>query len=323
MSVVIRIRAWPRIAATGATVALMLAGGSNDEPYGQGYMAGIIADPRFESSISFTDEGWAARAVPQSGPIAWMPAEPERLDPLAAYYWRDAAIEIDRIKDGVTTRRLTGTVAEATISEGRLVITCADLSNRLDKPFATATFAGTGGIEGGDFAVGRVKRRSFGRVWNIEGRLLDKANNIYEFGDPAFPLQGCTALRDKGRSGALGIIGWQGSVAATFAALQASAPQQGGGVFAPSIACAKWWTQPAGPLTADLQGEASGYSETAAGIAGQLLSRAGGPAISNLAAATALRPGVAGLHIGDSSETVASSAKRMDINSLPLSVLHH
>lgn len=313
MSLVIRIRAWPRIAATGSIALVCLAGGNNDAPHydGQHYMAGVIADPRFEMSVSFGDDGWAARAVPQVGAIGWAPAEPERLDPLAAYYWRDAAIEIERIRDGVTTRRLTGTVAEAAISEGRLVITCADLSNRLDKPFVTATFAGTGGIEGGDFATGRVKRRSFGRVWNVEGRLLDKANSIYEFGDPAFPLQGCTALRDKGRAGPLGILGWQGSVAATLAALQASEPSQGGGIFAPSIACAKWWTQPAGPLTADLLGEADGYAETVAGIAAQLLARADGPVISNLAAAQALRPGAAGLHIGDNSETAAGALDRL------------
>ena len=313
MSVVFRIRAWPRIAATGATVAVYLAGGNNDAPHydGQHYMAGVIADPRFEASVSFTDDGWSARAVPQASAIGWKPAEPERLDALAGYYWRDAAIEIDRIKDGISTRRLTGSIAEVNVREGGLVISCADLTNRLDKPFVTATFAGTGGIEGGDFAIGRVKRRSFGRVWNVEGRLLDKANNIYEFGDPAFPLQGCTALRDKGRAGTFTVLAWQGSIAATFAALQASAPVQGGGVFAPSIACAKWWTQPSGPLTADLQGEASGYSETAARIAAQLLAAVGGTAISNLAVASGYRSAQSGIHIGDASVTTAAALDRL------------
>ncbi|SCW56284.1 hypothetical protein SAMN02927924_01376 [Sphingobium faniae] len=314
MSVVVRIRAWPRVAATGAPVALFLAGGGNDAPYHDGanhYQAGVVADPRFEASLSFTDESWAARAIPQASAIGWMPDNPARLDGMAAYYWRDAAIEIDRIKDGVVTRRLTGTIAEATVAEGRLVITCADLSQRLDKAIATATFAGTGGIEGGDFAIGRVKRRNFGLVWNIEGRLLDKANNIYEFGDPAFALQGCTALRDKGRAGTLAILGWQGSMAATFAALQASVPVRGGGVFAPSIACAKWWTQPSGPLTADLKGEAAGYSENVVGVAAQLLDRANGPAIANQAAAQAFRTGPAGLHIGDANESMAAALDRL------------
>ncbi|MGE4321764.1 MAG: hypothetical protein AB7E60_01890 [Sphingobium sp.] len=314
MSVLTRIRIWPRVAASGAAVAVFLAGGSDHRPYHDGaahYQAGIVAHPRFEASISFDDDGWGARAVPTAAAIGWMPAEPARLDGMAALYWRDATIEVDRVANGVVTRRLTGTVAEAAIDGGMLRITCADLAQRLDKPFAPATFDGTGGIEGGDFATGRPKRRSFGRVWNVEGRLLDQANNIYEFGDPSRPLLACTALRDKGRAGALGIVAWQGSIAATLAALKAAVPVRGGGVFAPSIACAKWWTQPAGPLTADLQGEAAGYAETPAGIAAQLLVAAGGPAISNLAAAVALRPGVSGLHIGDTSETTASALDRL------------
>lgn len=311
MSVAFRIRAWPRAAATGAAVAIFLAGGNNGAPHHDGtnhYQAGIVADPRFEAMVSFTDEGWGAKAVPLAGAIGWSPSDPAKLDPIAALYWKDAAIEIDRIKDGVTTRRLTGAVAEATVVDGKLVITCADLSQKLDKPFTTATFAGTGGIEGGASATGRTKRRNFGLVWNVEGRLLDKVNNIYEFGDPAFPLQGCTALRDMGRAGPLGIIAWQGSIAATLNALKAATPQRGGGLFAPSIACAKWWTQPAGPLTADLQGEASGYSQTPAGVAAQLLAAAGGPAISDAGPA---RTTPVGLHIGDNSETTSGALDRL------------
>ncbi|SER09379.1 hypothetical protein [Sphingobium sp. YR768] len=314
MSVVTRIRAWPRNALTGAAVAIFLAGGNNGAPHYDGsdhYLAGIVAHPRFEAALSFDEEGWSARAVPAVSAIGWQPAEPSRLDPVAALYWRDAAIEVDRISGNAIQRRLTGTVAEATIKDGVLVITCADLSNRLDKPFATGTFAGTGGIEGGESATGRVKRRSFGKVWNVEGRLLDAANNIYEFGDPAFPLQGCSALRDMGRAGPLGIVAWQGSIDATLAVLKLATPERGGGVFAPSIACGKWWTQPAGPLTADLLGEAAGYSQTAAGIAAQLLASAGGPGIANLAAASALRPAACGLHIGDGTETCATALDRL------------
>ncbi|WP_300113461.1 hypothetical protein [Sphingobium sp.] len=311
MSVVTRIRIWPRNAATGVAVAIALAGGNDGTPHHDGsghYQAGLIADARFEASVSFDNDGWAARAVPAASAIAWAPAEPARLDPMAALYWPGAAIEIDRVKNGVVSRRLTGTVAEATITDGKLVITCADLAKKLDKPFTTATFTGAGGIEGGDFAVGRTKRRSFGLVWNVEGRLLDQANSIYEFGDPSFPLQGCTALRDMGRAGPLGIVAWQGSIDATFAALRAATPERGGGVFAPSIACAKWWTQPAGPLTADLKGEADGYSETLSGIAAQILAAAGGPAISDMGPA---RNAAAGLHVGDSNETSAAILDRL------------
>ena len=87
-------------------------------------------------------------------------------------------------------------------------------------------------------------------------RLIDAANSIYEFGDPAFGFSAWSALRDKGREGTFTTLAWQGSIAATLAALQAAVAERGGGVVAPSIACAKWWTQPSGPLTADFIGSA-------------------------------------------------------------------
>lgn len=311
MSVVVRIRLWPRDAATGAVIPVFLAGGNNGAPFHDGdhhYRAGILSDPRFSAATPFTDQEWGGRAVPQASAIGWMPSDPAQLDELATLYWRDAAIEVDRVSALGVQRRLTGTVAEASVGEGRMVITCADLSKDLDKPVTASAFAGTGGIEGGDYAAGRAKRRSFGLVWDIEGRLLDKANNIYEFGDPAYPLLGCSALRDKGRAGPLGIVAWQGSIDATLNALRASAPQNGGGVFAPSIACAKWYTKPVGPLCADLRGEAAGYSENAAGIVAQLLARAGGPAIGD---AGPPRPAPMGIHIGDNSETTAEALNRL------------
>ncbi|WP_336973409.1 gp53-like domain-containing protein [Sphingobium aromaticiconvertens] len=309
------IRAYPRNAATGAIVPIRLAGGATGKPYHDGaghYMAGIVTHPSFEAKMSFDDSGWTGRVVPTSSALSFKPADPSRLDILLGYYWRDAAIEVDRINGPLVTRRLTGVVADATIAEGGLVITAADLAKSLDKPPVSAQFAGTGGIEGGIYAIGRPKRRSLGRVFNIEGRLLDQAYNIYEFGDPARPLLAFDVLRDKGRAGATVLLEWQGSIADTFAALRAAVAPQGGGVVAPSIACAKWWTQPAGPLTANLRGETGGgYAETVAGVAAQLLASEGGPVISNLAASIAARPGPAGLHIRDVTETAASALDRL------------
>lgn len=73
---------------------------------------------------------------------------------------------------------------------------------------------------------------------------------------------------------------WAGSTAATLTALQAAAAPQGGGVICPSIGCVKWWTQ-VGDLTADIKGEiGSGYVETTAAIAQQLVLAASGPAFA-------------------------------------------
>ncbi|MCP5392202.1 MAG: hypothetical protein H6920_11350, partial [Sphingomonadaceae bacterium] len=143
-------------------------------------------------------------------------------------------------------------------------------------------------------------------------RLIDAANSIYEFGDPAFGFSAWSALRDKGREGTFTTLAWQGSIAATLAALQAAVAERGGGVVAPSIACAKWWTQPSGPLTADFIGSAgSGGSMQAAAIADALSQSVAGPAVAGLAAANALRPGTAGLHVGGENESFAQAIDRL------------
>ena len=316
MSQVVFVRAWPRDAVTGIAALIRMAGGGAALPYyrdGAHSRAGIIKAPRFTASLGYGDSGWTGGVVPAVTAISFRPGDPALIDQMMAGYWRGQSVEVD-IGDeyGALARRLTGVVASVAEQDGALAITAADLSHKLAKPLATGTFAGTGGIEGDAIAEGRVKRRSFGRVFNVEGRLLNAAYNIYEFGDPARPLQSCTVLRDKGRAGTLVTLGWQGSIAATLAALQAAEVPEGGGVFAPSIVCAKWWTQPAGPLTADLLGEiGDAYVETVAQIAAAVSSDLSGPAIANLAEAIAMRPAPAGVHVDDAITTGAAVLDEM------------
>jgi hypothetical protein len=312
------MRAWPRNPATGAEVAVRLAGGGSHTPYrllGQDYWAGLASPPRFSSRLGFDDRGWTGRNTPESSALAYAPATAARRDKLLPLVWKGARVEIDAGEEGQPlTRELTGDIADAAWRDGVLAITVADLSRRYDRAILAAPFAGSGGLEGFAGAAGRLKRRSWGRVRNVEGRLLDPANNIYEFGDPAFALQAITALRDKGREGTISTVAWAGSAAATLAALIASTPAQGGGTVAPSIACAKWWTQPAGPLTADIEGEVgAGYVSTVAGIASRLVVLAGGSAIANLATADGWRPGLAGLHVDEANETWAAAIDRVTL----------
>jgi hypothetical protein len=149
-----------------------------------------------------------------------------------------------------------------------------------------------------------------GPVWNLRGDPIDKANNIYCYADPARPIQAITAVRDKGAAAAaLTTVAWVGSAAATLAALQAATAPVGGGVLCPSIACVKWWTQPAGDLCADLQGEiGAGYVETTAEIAQRLVQALGGPdfAAGTVAAAAAARPAPVGWIAKDENETVSA-----------------
>lgn len=308
------IVAGPRSPESGAVQTVRLGGGGTAPLYhgGQHYRAGIVRPPRFSTRLAFDDDGWTGGTLPTTGTIVFSPAQASLLNELAALYWKNAAITISAGPDeGPFATVLTGTVADASSASGRLVLTIADLSFGIDKPLVTARFAGSGGIEGFAEVAGRLKRRSWGRCANVEGRVLDKANNIYEFGDPGRPLQGFDAVRDKGNAGAIVGLAWQGSIAATFAALQAATAPAGGAVVAPSIACAKWWTQPS-TLTADIRGETSGgYVEDVIGVASRILTAANGPAIANAGTAAGWRPGAAGLHIDNENETAAQAIDRV------------
>lgn len=90
---------------------------------------------------------------------------------LAAYYWKDAPITVrigpEGAYPGVT---LTGKVLEALVDGGTLKIALADPAADLEKPFPITRYAGTGGLEGPAEWEGTVKRRLFGRVWNVRRR---------------------------------------------------------------------------------------------------------------------------------------------------------
>lgn len=310
---VILVTAYPRRVSDGAIQVQRLAGGGDGQPYyygGEHYRAGVMTLSRFSAELTFGQDGWTGGAMPQTGIIQYATADAAFRDTLAGLYWGNASIVIQSLTEGgAIGTDLTGTALGATSGpDGVISITVADLSAGMDRPLLTSRFAGTGGVEGALDQAGRLKRRSWGRCYNVEARLIDKVNNIYEVGDPARPLRSIVAVRDKGMAAsALMPVEWQGSVSATFAALQAAYAPDGGGAVAPSIACIKWWTRPDSPLTADLLGEiGTGYVETIPEIIERISSGHGGPSIVNLPAAIALRPDAAGVHVDHEDQTIAS-----------------
>ena len=120
-------------------------------------------------------------------------------------------------------------------------------------------------------------------------------------------------MRDKGvpaAAGALSVLPWQGSSEATFAALQGVQADDGGGVLCPSIACIKWWTEPAGDLHADVRGEiAGGYVDTAPEIAARIVAARSTLefAPGAIAAAVAARSAACGWRIENESSTAADA----------------
>jgi hypothetical protein len=320
MARTILVEASPWNATTGATVPVALAGGGvkayrhrsrND------WLSGIVSEPRFSAKVEFDQNGFSGGARPQLGPLEFFPASQATIASLSALLWAGAAIEVfvgdDELAVPTWTTLVKGTVVDVTVRNGQMSFALRDASAALDDPALTERFAGTGDIEGDSTVAERVKRRSFGRVFNVEARLLNAAELIFEIGDPSKPLQSIDDVKDMGRSASsLVSVAWQGSVTATLNALIATTAPQGGGVIAPSIACVKWWTTPQGPLTVDFKGEiGSGYVETAASIAERIVSAASSLTISNVAAINGVRGDVAGIHLDNASESSAQALDRL------------
>ena len=313
---VILVEAQPARAADGIAETIRLAGGGALAPYtysGQtDWRSGVVGLPTLIASLEYEGGEFPAGSVPAAAAIEWAPSNKALLSATASYVWADAPITVRIGSEGAALPpvRISGKVLDAKASGGKLTIALADPATSLKKPLLTARFAGTGGLEGPAEWDGQIRRRVWGRIWNLSGDPLDAANNIYCYADPLRPLQAFDAVRDKGApAAALTTLAWQGSAAATFAALQAATVPAGGGVACPSIACVKWWTQPAGELCADLRGEVgSGYVETTAGIAQLLVEAIGGPAFTagSVSAASAARPAPVGWVAKDDTSTVAA-----------------
>lgn len=304
------------------TVPLRLAGGGS-RGYtgyrgGNDWRASGVRLPRFTAALEFTAEGWTGGAIPQTASVACFTHDKALAATLASFYWPGAPIEIrsgDDATPGEPTWKieLVGRVASASVDKGVLTLIVSDLSGALAKPALVTNFLGTGDLEGGSDATGRPRRRSWGAVFNVEGRLLDKANSIYEFGDTTLSgaVTGFAAVKDKGREGPLTAVGWQGSAIATLNALRATAAPAGGGVVAPSIACVKWWTTPSGPLTADLNGAHPGSYVPAYLAELVAATYAPGMTVTNTAAAAGWRNVTSGVHVDDTSETVGGVLDRL------------
>lgn len=307
--------------AAGAPVELALAGGG-ERPYihmgRNDWRAGLARVPLFAAGIGFDQGGWNGGTVPTTGAIEVYSTDTARFSYLASLFWPDApwSLYVGDDAIGEFTLYLKGTIAKHETSGGVLRLTLSDLSGSLTQPIASGLFAGTGGIEGDEAAASRVKRRTFGRAFNIRGQVLLKADNVFEFGDPGRSFREFVAVRDKGRAAlpsSVLTIAWQGSIAATLAALRAATAPQGGAVTAPSIACVKWWTTPSGPLTADVVGEGAGL--TVSSLARDIVTAGSTLTISNQALGDALRPGAAGLHVEDGSTSYAQALDRLLLGS--------
>jgi len=307
---VILIEAQPR-RADGVVETVRLGGGGGALPYiyaGQHYRAGIEALPTVIGSLTYDGE-IVGGGVTEAMTLSWAPAGHAGVNDLSRFFWPDTAIIVRFGPEGALPPVLSqGKVTDAASAEGKLSIAMADPAADVMKPLPAIYYAGTGDLEGPADWEKKIKRRVWGRIFNLEAEPIDKANNVYCLSDPTRPIQAITEVRESGAPVTTITLGWQGSAAATVAALRASAVPDGQAIICPSISCIKFWNQPAA-LHADLRGEVgAAYVETAAEIAERLVQALGGPAfaVGAVAAAKVLRPAPIGWLVDEETTTVAA-----------------
>ena len=107
------------------------------------------------------------------------------LDELASLFWTDAPIIVRMGPEDAALALppidTSGLVLETAVEGGALTIALADLAADLKRPVLVDRFAGTGGIEGSIEFEGLIKPRSWGQCFNVPGRLLDQATQIWCF----------------------------------------------------------------------------------------------------------------------------------------------
>lgn len=312
----------PRRPADGVAVPLRLAGGGGARPYhhgGEHWRAGIEALPAIIASLNYEDE-IVGGGVAEAMTVNFTPATQASVAELAGLFWPDAPVTVRVGPEGGALPPVVaqGKALEIAVADGKLSIALADPAADIMKIFPLSRYAGTGGLEGPADWLDKLKRRVWGRVWNLPAEPLDAANNIYCLADPTQSLEAIDAVRDRGSPAAeLTFLASAGTAEDTLAALQAAVAPAGGGVVCPSIACIKWWTEPSGDLNADVRGESgAGYVETTAEIAERLVQALGGPAFGAgvVATAAALRPAPVGWVAKDETTTVAAMLDELMAN---------
>lgn len=101
-----------------------------------------------------------------------------------AYNWAGAPVEIYAEEPGAAwpwTTRFKGRVASYSRRGDVLTINASIETEQFDKNILTATYAGTGGAEGGADLKGRLKPLVIGWAQNVEPVLIDTVNNVYQF----------------------------------------------------------------------------------------------------------------------------------------------
>lgn len=161
-----------------------------------------------------------------------------------------------------------GVMASWFVDEATVAIDLKDNSYKLNIPAQPNLYSGLGGLGGGADLAQKPKPLAFGAVLNISPPLIDAAFLIYQVHDGA--VLDIVAVYDRGAAFE------KGADFPNFEALRAASIPQGTFVTCCDLGLFRLNAQPAGMVTADVQGDNAGgvFVEMTADIVRRLVARA-------------------------------------------------
>lgn len=182
------------------------------------------------------------------------------LDALASYDWNGRKVVVKAGAKGLPYAHFatvfSGAVEDFEFNDERIILTVRDNRIRMDQFLSVGTYAGTGNLEGGDDLAGQVKPLCFGKVLNVEPRLVDSVNLVYQVHDGS--VLSIQLVRDGGVPLTPG--GDVPDITAVTPSAGTYVTQLSGGYI-------KLGSTPAARITADVEGDnGAGYVSTAGEI---------------------------------------------------------
>jgi hypothetical protein len=197
-----------------------------------------------------------------------------KMDPAAlSYRWSGARVRLYTYDgDAAVALIFDGKADRFENRDGKIVLEAIVDERRFQVPVLTATYLGTGGIEGGADLKGRLKPLALGWPKVVEPVLIDVVNNVYQVSGYG-PVQGTTALYERASSfgASIGDVG-------SYAALVSLTIPPGRWATCNASGLVRLGAPAAGVITCDVQGDNEGgalWRRTPGRIIDLLLSRAG------------------------------------------------
>ena len=162
--------------------------GSNVPDYdGVLWEARLLEDPEIDTRV-FSNEIIGGLNRPSFSPIELSNGDGE-LDALRDLEWyrRDVSVYLGGRNFDFSDFQLVvvGVVESLRWTSGRIAFNLTDRLGALNTPFQETLYAGTGGDEGGDDIKGTPKPRALGSPKNVTPVLVERAENVFQFNDRA------------------------------------------------------------------------------------------------------------------------------------------